>query len=595
MTCVLGVCRSAALLRIAAVIVSILLVSAPLAAQSGAVSFTEYSIPTSNSYPIGIVSGPDGALWFAERAKVGKITSNGTITEYTDAGGGLYLTVGPDGALWFTGDGKVKRITTAGEVSQFTMPSSSSDPNGITIGPDGALWFTENNSSRIGRMTTSGVVTEYPLLGSSSPGSIVPGPDGALWFTEGGSNRIGRITTSGTITEYPIPTQYSLPAGITVGMDGALWFTETNGNKVGRITVSGGFTEYPLPSYAPPGKMKTDSDGSLWIAGRDRIFKMKTPGVFAEYPVPNLNPSSGGQIADITAASGGFVWFTDSNGRIGRMDTVGGVSGAALLHSFSKEAAGVSSISLPMGETIAGNTILIFVRMSTTTQTVSISDTRGNSYAEAVSQVQDQEEHQIHIFYAANIAGGLTTVRADFSDINDHPWLAAFEYSGLRSTDPLDQIAHAQSFGANDSSGMTAPTTQPYELLFAGTGQESTYYDPVKAGPGYVIYQSDPGPSRAAVEAIAVNSAGAYAATFTTNDVHTWSAVLATFVATGPVPVPSITTSSMPDGSQNGTSYFAAVSASGGRIPYTWSVVSGSLPPGIGFNAQAGVLNGYPS
>ena len=39
-------------------------------------------------------------------------------------------------------------------------------------------------------------------------------------------NKIGRITTAGAFTEYPIPTASSNPEGITAGPDGALWFTE---------------------------------------------------------------------------------------------------------------------------------------------------------------------------------------------------------------------------------------------------------------------------------------------------------------------------------------------------------------------------------
>jgi streptogramin lyase len=62
-----------------------------------------------------------------------------------------------------------------------------------------------------------------PLLNSraptagSNPAGITTGPDGALWFTEFGANQIGRITTAGVITEFPIPTAGSEPQGITTG------------------------------------------------------------------------------------------------------------------------------------------------------------------------------------------------------------------------------------------------------------------------------------------------------------------------------------------------------------------------------------------
>src|SRR5438270_580178 len=76
-----------------------------------------------------------------------------------------------------------------------------SGPYGIVTGPDGALWFTEFNRSRIGRVTTAGVITEF-FAGMTGTGEgIAAGPDGALWFAED-QDRIGRITTTGVITEY---------------------------------------------------------------------------------------------------------------------------------------------------------------------------------------------------------------------------------------------------------------------------------------------------------------------------------------------------------------------------------------------------------
>jgi hypothetical protein len=49
------------------------------------------------------------------------------------------------------------------------------------------------------------------------------------------ADQIGRITTAGVITEFPIRTAASYPSGITTGPDGALWFTEAFANKIGRI------------------------------------------------------------------------------------------------------------------------------------------------------------------------------------------------------------------------------------------------------------------------------------------------------------------------------------------------------------------------
>ena len=112
-------------------------------------------------------------------------------------------------------------------ITEFPLPSGS-DPNRITAGPDGALWFTEYQNNKIGRITTAGVVTEFPVpTSASSPQGIAAGTDGALWFTESGTGKIGRITTAGVITEFPIPKPGGGgPYGITSGPDGALWFTD---------------------------------------------------------------------------------------------------------------------------------------------------------------------------------------------------------------------------------------------------------------------------------------------------------------------------------------------------------------------------------
>jgi putative Ig domain-containing protein/fibronectin type III domain protein len=57
---------------------------------------------------------------------------------------------------------------------------------------------------------------------------------------------------------------------------------------------------------------------------------------------------------------------------------------------------------------------------------------------------------------------------------------------------------------------------------------------------------------------------------------------------------PVITTTNLPV-AQSGISYAATLTASGGNPPYTWSVVSGSLPPGLALDASAGQVLGVPT
>jgi hypothetical protein len=55
-----------------------------------------------------------------------------------------------------------------------------------------------------------------------------------------------------------------------------------------------------------------------------------------------------------------------------------------------------------------------------------------------------------------------------------------------------------------------------------------------------------------------------------------------------------ITTASLPNG-QLGVAYSATLAATGGTVPYTWSLTSGTLPSGLQLNAATGAIAGTPT
>jgi len=57
---------------------------------------------------------------------------------------------------------------------------------------------------------------------------------------------------------------------------------------------------------------------------------------------------------------------------------------------------------------------------------------------------------------------------------------------------------------------------------------------------------------------------------------------------------PTITTNILPSGAV-GVGYFSFVTATGGIQPYTWSISSGSLPPGLSIAAGTGLISGTPT
>ena len=94
-------------------------------------------------------------------------------------------------------------ICAAAQITEFSIPTEGSSPFGIAAGPDGNLWFTEERSKKIGRITTGGTITEFPI--GTSPYGISAGPGGNLWFTGWLGGKIGQITPGGAVSEFPIP------------------------------------------------------------------------------------------------------------------------------------------------------------------------------------------------------------------------------------------------------------------------------------------------------------------------------------------------------------------------------------------------------
>ena len=64
-------------------------------------------------------------------------------------------------------------------------------------------------------------------------------------------------------------------------------------------------------------------------------------------------------------------------------------------------------------------------------------------------------------------------------------------------------------------------------------------------------------------------------------------------VTTGAQPL-TITTTTLPGGA-TGTGYSQTLQATGGTTPYTWSVISGSLPTGLALASSTGVISGTPT
>ena len=129
----------------------------------------EYQVFGINPIAGRMARGPDGNLWFTvvyltgpefmtSGGRLGFATRDGhvdTVALPTPNSGPAGITTGPDGALWFTESAanQIGRRGADGNFNEYALPTPDAAPNGIVGGPDGNLWFTETKAHAIGRLT----------------------------------------------------------------------------------------------------------------------------------------------------------------------------------------------------------------------------------------------------------------------------------------------------------------------------------------------------------------------------------------------------------------------------------------------------------
>lgn len=289
-------------------------------------TITEFPVLTPHADIHGMTVGPDGALWFNESGvqKIGRITTGGVVTEFPVPDASFNIAVGPDGNLWFTPYGGIGRLTPAGIVTMFPPPPGTDptefSPWDIERGPDSAMWFSVVQGY-IGRITMEGAMTLFSVPGTGTKGvyGLAFGSDGNVWYGDATRGVLGRMTTSGSFTEFPVWAPFDL----TIGPDGELWGSGFQG--LGRISMSGSIHSFPVDAYRT---LTTGPDGNLWVAlSPTKIGRVTPAGDLTEFLVPTTAHSPFGEGAfpfAVVAGPDGNIWFTEEYGnKIGRLNLQG--------------------------------------------------------------------------------------------------------------------------------------------------------------------------------------------------------------------------------------------------------------------------------
>ena len=170
-------------------IVAFLLLSVMLLSLSGLIppapasNFTEWTIPTSSSGPLGMAV-------------------SGTLVYFTESLGN-----------------KIGLLdTSTGVFTEVTMPTTGTDPQGIAVSGN-LLYFTANAGNTIDQLNTStGVFNEWIIPTSGSEPLAIAVSGSLIYFTENAGNKIGEFAFSPVATLYLFPpvTVSSATAGSAV-------------------------------------------------------------------------------------------------------------------------------------------------------------------------------------------------------------------------------------------------------------------------------------------------------------------------------------------------------------------------------------------
>jgi len=146
--------------------------------------------PIGDAPVLAIAAGFSTHVWVTEGGEGGSVLRVGfdgsfdKIAMPSKLAGAVALTAGPNGDMWVSEwFGKIGEIRMPdGPIREFQIGGPDKDAIGLTMGPDRNLWFVSRDGGAIGKMTSSGVTTEYQPRLMDAGEAITSGPNDDIWF-----------------------------------------------------------------------------------------------------------------------------------------------------------------------------------------------------------------------------------------------------------------------------------------------------------------------------------------------------------------------------------------------------------------------------
>jgi prepilin-type N-terminal cleavage/methylation domain-containing protein len=513
-----------------------------------------------------------GSYSIIPSAAVGTGLSNYTISyingNLTVTNSGLTLTItatGPSkpyGTVLATGP-STTNFTATGMVNGETVTSVTLTPNAAglsattavgaayTVTPSlatGTGGFLASNYT-INYVAYSGTVTKAPLTVTATG----PGKTYGTALTTGTSAT--NFTTSGLVNGNTV-------TGVTLTPDAAGLSAATAAGATYIVTPSlatgaGGFLtgNYNITYVAFSGTVTTKAltvtaNNASKTYGQTVTFagtEFTTAGLVNGNTVTSVTLTSSGAVA--TAGVSGSPYSIVPSAAVGTglsNYTISYVNGSLTVTMATPTSIGQAnsitsntflSVTVPAGGVAAGNTIIVSFAMDSNAGTVSVADTKSNSYSKDADVLNSNGVRTL-VFSApvttALVAGNTITVTYPATVSKA---VSIYSVSGLVSASRVDQTQTGPGTAIAVSSGNTAATAQASELLIGAIGSES-YDTTFTVGTGYTVMNSaianDGNNTNASIsifpEYRIVSATGVYDANGTLSVSRDWAAAIVTYI-----------------------------------------------------------------
>jgi hypothetical protein len=531
----------------------------------------------------GVLSGtPTAAGTYTFTVVLRDSTNNPAVNAYTIVvGTGLTISTAttlPTGAV---GTAYSQTLALTGGTAPFTWAvSGGSLPPGLALAANGALTGTP----------TAGGTYSFLVRLTDSAGSAA---------VQAFSLTIG--TPLSITTETPLPAAtagvyYSQTLAAAGGSPPYIWTVSSGSVPAGlSLSTAGVLSGTPTTPVTNSPLTIRLTDNTLSSVTKDFTITVGTSGVGLAITTvsPLPNGSIGVPYSTTLTATGGVPQYTWS--------IVGGsipppltLSPSGVL-SGTPNAAGVYTMTARVQDS-SGTAVMANLTITIGSGLVITTPSVGNGVVGSLFSLQlaaaGGTPGYSWSFLSGNLTPGLTVSTSGL--LSGTPSTAGTYQFTIRVQDTAGAFA-TQSYTQNVTSGISITTAS----VLPNAGINVAYTQALTASGGVPPYSWSLD-SGTLPTGLVVNPSGTISGTPTVAGSYTFGIRASDSVGANTTKVFSvtvgsgvtITTTSMPSGNV-GTAYSAALNATGGSTPYTWALISGSVPPGLTLNGN--VLSGTPT